>query len=93
MEFIPPTPNEPCQHHEELRIFSFMSNFADQVHDCSGLMSGDGNKTWVFYDNWIPGVFPLKAVARSQEFINNSVVSSLIGFEIGKWNGQLILII
>lgn len=93
MEFIPPTPNEPCQHHEELHIFSFMSNSADQVCDCSELMSGDGNKTRVFYDNWIPSVFPLKAVARSQEFIDDSIVSSLIGFETGKWNGQLILII
>lgn len=56
-------------------------------------MSGDGNKTRVFYDNWIPGVFPLKVVARSQEFIDDNIVSSLIGFETGKWNGQLILII
>lgn len=37
-------------------------------------MSGDGNKTRVFYDNWIPGVFPLKVVARSQEFIDDNIV-------------------
>ena len=51
---------------------------------------GDGKKTRIFHDNWIPGVFPLKAAARSQEFLDDSVVSSLIDAETGEWNEQLI---
>lgn len=51
---------------------------------------GDGKKTRIFHDNWIPGVFPLKAAARSQEFLDDSMVSSLIDAETGEWNGQVI---
>ena len=48
------------------------------------------NKTRIFHDNWIPRIFPLKATARSQEFLDDSMVSSLIDAETGEWNGQLI---
>jgi len=47
-------------------------------------------KTRIFLDNWIPRVSPLKAAARSQEFLDDSMVSSLIDAETGEWNGQLI---
>ncbi|KAK9993927.1 hypothetical protein SO802_023630 [Lithocarpus litseifolius] len=50
----------------------------------------DGKKSRIFYDNWIPGVFPLKAAARSQEFLDDSMVSSLIDAETGEWNEQMI---
>lgn len=46
-------------------------------------------KNRIFYDNWIPGVFPMKATARSQEVLDDSVVSSLIDAETGDWNGQM----
>ena len=47
-------------------------------------------KKRIFHDNGIPGVFPLKAVARSQEFLDDNMVSSLIDAKTGEWNGQLI---
>ncbi|KAK9984665.1 hypothetical protein SO802_034190 [Lithocarpus litseifolius] len=51
---------------------------------------GDGNRIRVFYDNWIPSVFPLKATARTQELIDNSMISSLIDTDTGEWIEQMI---
>ena len=51
---------------------------------------GDAYKTMIFHDNWIPGVLPLKAAARSQELLDDSMVSSFIDTESGEWNEQLI---
>ncbi|KAK9996808.1 hypothetical protein SO802_021494 [Lithocarpus litseifolius] len=51
---------------------------------------GDGNRIRVFYDNWILGVFPLKAIARTQELIDDCVISSLIDTDTGEWNEQMI---
>nr|POF00809.1 hypothetical protein CFP56_73998 [Quercus suber] len=44
---------------------------------------GDGSRVRVFHDKWIPGVFPLKAAAQNQEFVDDSTVSSLINVETG----------
>lgn len=46
----------------------------------------DGSRVRVFHDKWIPRVFPLKAAAQNQEFVDDSTVSSLINVETGKWN-------
>ena len=35
-------------------------------------------------------MFPLKAAAQNQEFVDDTMVSSLIDVETGEWNGQLI---
>ena len=51
---------------------------------------GDGSRVRVFHENWIPGVFPLKAATQNLEFVDDSTMSSLIDLETRGWNGQLI---